>query len=132
MALVRNVRTEPLLGSIILMLVVGYFSQTSPSVWVAVLITLIALAFGIQIASAVLMNSSEQVQGAEPAPRQRAVLTLASVVGVAAVALFAYASYTLLAFAHYFSLAAIGVALCGVIVAFVSIRAVVHSAPQNQ
>lgn len=116
-----NVRIEPLIGSIILMLVIGFFSQTSPSVLIAVLITLIALAFGIQIARAVLMNSSQRVQYAEAAPRRQLVLALGSVVGATSVLLFAYASYTLLAFAHYFSLAAIGVAICCAIVAFVSI-----------
>ncbi|MDF9277904.1 hypothetical protein P4U43_08895 [Arthrobacter sp. EH-1B-1] len=113
------------------MLIVGYFSQTSPSAWVALLITLVTVAFGIQIATAVLRNSSEQVEGAKPAPRRRTVMALASVVGLIAVALFAYASYTLLAFAHYFSLAAIGAALCSVIVACISIRAANYSALQN-
>lgn len=127
----RNVRTEPLIGSLVLILIVGYFSQTSPSAWVAVLITVVSVAFGLQIAIAVLRNSSEQVRDARPAPRRRTVMALASVVGLIAVALFAYASYTLLAFAHYFSLAAIGVALCSVIVAFVSIRAANYSALQN-
>lgn len=93
MATVGNVRTEPLLGSIILMLVIGYLSQTSPTAGTAVLITLVAVAFGIQIAVAVLINSSEQVQGAKHSPRRRTVMTLASVVGVVAAALFAYASY---------------------------------------
>lgn len=114
------------------MLVVGFFSQTSPSVLIAVLITLIALAFGIQIARAVLINSSKRFHHAESAPRRPLVLTLASVVGATSVLLFAYASYTLLAFAHYFSLAAIGVALCCAIVAFVSIRTAKHPAQQSR
>lgn len=111
------------------MLVVGFFSQTSPPALIAVLITLVALAFGIQIATAVLMNSSRPVQDEESAPRRGWVLPLASVVGAVSVLLFAYASYTLLAFQHYFSLAAIGVALCCAIVAFVSIHAAKHAAP---
>lgn len=113
------------------MLVVGYFSQTSPSALVALLITLVSVAFGIQIAIAVRRNSSEQIQGAKSAPQRRTVMTLASVVGVVAVTLFAYASYTLLVLAHYFSLAAIGVALCSVVVALVSIRTAYRSASQN-
>ena len=127
-----NVRTEPLVGSIILMLVVGFFSQTTTSALIAVLITLVALAFGIQIARAVLKNSSQRIQNVESASRLRSVRTLASVVGVLSVLLFAYASYTLLAFAHYFSLAAIGVALCCGIVAFVSIHTATRPALQDQ
>lgn len=127
-----NVWTEPLIGSIILMLVVGFFSQTSPSAFIAVLITLTALAFGIQIVRAVLTNSSQRTENPELASRRQSVLTLASVVGALSVLLFAYASYTLLAFAHYFSLAAIGVALCCGIVAFVSIHTAKQPAPQSQ
>lgn len=114
------------------MLVVGFFSQTAPSALIAVLITLTALAFGIQIARAVLMNSSQRIQNAESASRRRSVLTLASVVGALSVLLFAYATYTLLAFAHYFSLAAIGVALCCGIVAFVSIHSATRPGLQNR
>lgn len=132
MTTMGNVRTEPLIGSIILILVVGFFSQTSPSAMIAVLITLTALAFGIQIARAVLRNSSQRIQNAESACRRRSVLTLASVAGGLSVLLFAYASYTLFAFAHYFSLAAIGVSLCCGIVAFVSIHTATQPALQNQ
>ncbi len=80
------------------MLVVGFFSQTSPSAFIAVLITLTALAFGIQIVRAVLTNSSQRTENPELASRRQSVLTLASVVGALSVLLFAYASYTLLAF----------------------------------
>lgn len=119
----NNVRIEPLVGSLVLMLLVGYLSQTSPPTWAALVIAVIALTLGAQMAVAtVSTTSSSSTNDGSLNSRQRKARIMAPVVGTIAIALLTYATYTLLAFWHYFSLAGVGVAICGGIVAVFSGR----------